>query len=82
MDIPTTIPQIVENYPSSPMTRWVIVNQECVNMNVRFPELRNLRPVLTSFKCSGVVNMKTVREFNLAQESIVSIVMYMCVIVS
>ena len=25
MDIPTTIPQIVQNYPSSPMTRWVIV---------------------------------------------------------
>ena len=25
MDIPTTIPQIVQNYLSSPMTRWVIV---------------------------------------------------------
>ena len=30
--------------------------------------------------CSGVVNMKTVREYNIAQESIVSAVMYMCVV--
>ena len=29
---------------------------------------------------SGVVNMKTVREFNIAQESIVSTVMYMHVV--
>ena len=30
--------------------------------------------------CSGVVNMKTVREFNIAQKSNVSTVMYMYVV--
>ena len=30
--------------------------------------------------CSGLVNMKTVREFNIAQKSIVSTVMYMYVV--
>ena len=33
-------------------------------MNVRVLELRNLRPVLTCVS-SGVVNVKTVREFNI-----------------
>ena len=47
-------------------------------MNVRFLELRNLRPVLTCVV--GVVNMKTVREFNIAQKSIVSTVVYMYVV--
>ena len=32
-----------------------------MDVNVRFLEFRNLRPVLT---CKGLVNMKTVREFN------------------
>ena len=40
-------------------------------MNVRFLELRNLR---------GVENMKTAPEFNIAQESIISTVMYMYVV--
>ena len=38
-------------------------------MNVRFLELRNLRPVLRAFNmCSGVVNMKTVRELQYSTE--------------